>query len=188
MLVGFSLISEFLNAALRFHLSHSTIRDQKDLLDGLGPLSTDSARIKLVRAMGWLPNLLSDGVESFRQFRNIVAHQIVLNSDIDILSKIPRPTKDFLDSKFSVIVKGYQDLEYDEDFTYEEPKTADPRAYALILALYTLETVICAPASLRLGLGVRIGGIYTSEEGPPWAMEAHAHCIHAVSTLWLTRK
>lgn len=180
VLLGFSLISECLNASVRYHLSHSTKRDQSDLLDGLGPLSSDAAKLKLVRVMGWLPIIISDGVEAFRKTRNIVAHQIKLNDEIKILSKIPSPTRKHLDETITRVVSVVIDLADRDGLKIERVQNSyDLRAYALFLALFTLEAVVCGPGSLRLGLGDQVEGFYSFDEAPPWAAEARRSCAKA---------
>lgn len=84
VLVAFSLLSTCIGSALSYNLRFASKKDRESLLEGLGPLSTDSARIRLIKALGWLPDRVAASVNCMRQQRNRVAHSILQVEEINL--------------------------------------------------------------------------------------------------------
>ena len=177
IVVIFSLISHCVDKALRYHFSHSTKTDQKELLEGLGPLASDAARIKLLRVLGWVSPELADAVDGVRRLRNRLSHSldaIALDSHIHI----PEP---LLTRLCSAIDKGIEAAlsVASEGFRPDGDKARSIPGIGLMLAGNVLEEIVTAPACLRLGIpvGSRLHGF---DDAPAWLTDVRHSVVRAL--------
>lgn len=170
IVVSFSLASKCLDAATRFHLSHSSASDRKELLDGLGPLASDAARLKLLRVLGWLSPELSQEVDALRKIRNKISHGLEA-IDLDPATHLPRAShqrlREQVDNMLNSVRQGV-----DSPPAFDESKSHSLAAYGIILSGLLLEEVVSGPATKRLGMPVH-QPIYGVEDAPAWTQEVH---------------
>ena len=165
IIVSFSLIAKCLDAALRFHLSHSNKKDQKDLLEGLGPLATDAAKLKFLRVIGWLPQRTSEGIECIRKVRNRVSHSIDPGIDLRPKAWLTKEVIEHLDGVIDSLVEAVNT----QTTTKLKPELGKTfSGYAMLLAMYCVEEVVAAPSKRILGVS---GGstFYGADDQPEWS-------------------
>jgi len=81
VLVAAAMVNQLLFGALKYNLVRLSKREEEDLFEGFGPLSTFSAQIKLGFAMGLYGKKLRHDLDTIRTIRNDFAHTI---DDIDL--------------------------------------------------------------------------------------------------------
>jgi hypothetical protein len=182
VMIGFSAVSKSLAIGLNAHLSHSSEKDRKEMLEGLGPLASDAAKLRLARLMGWVPPLVSSGVQALRKARNLVAHDIVDVSQIPFPENLPKEVDAHLQERVVSIVEAANS---GDDVL---PKLAVNDAnkigcYALLLAFDTIDSIVWGPARLRLGIGPATGKVMNSDEAPEWAQRSLRNMVGGVLLL-----
>jgi hypothetical protein len=165
----FSLISKSIDSAIRFHFSHASKKEIKELMGGLGPLASDASRIRLLKALGWLHPQLCDAINSFRKIRNTLSHEI-----IDFNNKEPNFLPEETLTHFDNIYNRINDALFDS----EKPKMDMERlrsisGYGIVLSSETMEEIIMAPSKLRLGIGSKRGSFYSDKDCPKWVRKLH---------------
>jgi hypothetical protein len=76
VLVGTAMLEDVLRGVVAFKCMHLTETEKADLLDGMGPLSAFSAKIKAAYAFGLIGAKTRDDLEVVREIRNAFAHGI----------------------------------------------------------------------------------------------------------------
>jgi DNA-binding MltR family transcriptional regulator len=97
-----SYVEEILRRAYVMHLSPDVEGGVKELLEGSGPLSTFSSRIKMAHALGWIEKKQAFEINQLRKIRNCFAHEFKINSFsdrpvIDHISNIDKYEKTLID-------------------------------------------------------------------------------------------
>jgi hypothetical protein len=141
------------------------------MLEGMGPLSSDAAKLRLARLMGWMPPIVSSAVQSLRQARNLVAHDIVDTDEIPFPSNLSKDAEGYLDAGIAAMVDAANS---GEEVTQKLVTNDDHKIgrYALLLAFDTLDCVVWGPAKLRLGIGPTTRGLFKHDEAPEWAKDS----------------
>ena len=166
----FSLTSRCIDAAVRFHLSHSSGKDQKELLDNLGPLATDAARLKLLRVLGWLPVQISSGVESIRRIRNKVSHSLVEHEDLRPEVYFEKDTLAHLNDVVDGMVTAAQGaMKEPDEPTLKVERVKSFSGYGILLAGLAVEAIVSAPSRQLLGVHRDVTHFYGFEDAPAWA-------------------
>lgn len=76
VLVGSAMLEDVLRGVIAFRCTHLTQTEKAELLDGVGPISTFSAKIKAAYAFGMIGAKTRDDLEVVRELRNAFAHGI----------------------------------------------------------------------------------------------------------------
>lgn len=182
VMIEFSAVSKSLAIGMRTHLSHSTERDRREMLEGFGPLATDASKLRLARLMGWIPKVIDNGVTSLRQSRNIVAHDIVSDDDISFPTNLPDDTKGHLDTTITRMIEAANDHSDTNNYSLLPQHTTG--LYSLLLSLETLSAVIWGPARLRLGISTdHLSSVHQTDETPRWQAESNRNMADALLLL-----
>jgi hypothetical protein len=182
VMIGFSAVSKSLAIGMKAHLSHSSEKDRKEMLEGLGPLSSDAAKMRLARLMGWVPPLVSGGVQALRQARNLVAHDIVDTSEIPFPRNLPKDVEADLSARIvSMVDAANSGDEVNPKLIADDAHKVG--RYALVLAFDTLDSIVWGPARLRLGIGAATGKLFKTEEAPEWATRSLLGMVGSVLLL-----
>lgn len=146
VLVSFSLLSRCIEGALSYNLRFASKRDRESLLEGLGPLSTDSARIRLIKALGWLPDRISSSLNCMRQERNRVAHGILKVEEINLSNLV---TSEYRSYSENLKQRWLQVLKTEDGKRMVEAHE-DPTFWVALLAYETTLSVVYAPARQKI--------------------------------------
>lgn len=170
IIIGWSLVSYCLDFAVRQNLGHGTQKQVAELVEGLGPLSSDAAKLKLTRALGWLQPHIFEAANAVRKWRNKVAHQIVRNEDVEKYNALPQLFREEIDRVVEAVralaakTTGYQ---------IKKMPVNDIvllKCALLLLANHVMGSVIFGPA--RLALGMTGGPVFFGrEESPQWWLD-----------------
>lgn len=182
VIVGFSAVSKSLAIGIRTHLKYSSERDRKEMLEGLGPLASDAAKLRLARLMGWVPKLVDGGISALRQSRNRVAHDIVSDADIQFPSNLPDETRVHLDQTVQRMIDAANS--HPETRGLARRAEHDVGLYALLLSLEALSALMWGPSRLRLGMGDgHLASVSRFDESPKWYAESHRNMADAMLLL-----
>lgn len=178
LISGWALISYTMAEALKIHATHAKEKDKKELFGPLGPLGTDSGRIRLARAFGWIPANAQLLLDDIRKARNKIAHEVDSAANVDLQSIFSSPYRrtleDTLERAFSVMKEASVEFELNDDI----------RRYAslfVLLAQTTFEWVLWGPSRERLGLPTEtVPTFFNYEEAPAWAQELNKAVVRAI--------
>lgn len=142
-----SYVEEILRRAFSMHLNADVEGGVKGLLEGNGPLSTFSDRIKLAHALGWIEKDQASEINQLRKIRNVFAHEFRINTFSE------KPIVDHLNT-----IRHYEDNIYkwlDED-GHKYRRAASGRELFVLRSLGLLANVIImlgtAPTLIKNGL------------------------------------
>lgn len=167
VIVAFSLISRAMDSGLRHHLNFASNKEQRALLEGIGPLASDSARLRLLKALGWIPAQFANAIDALRSKRNEVAHSIVDAAEIDISTLFPDETTKRFDAALDRMLETYNQNTTGKKL---EQSVERCRFFPVFLAADVVEAVAFGPSKLRLGIdhnSIRSMGVH--DEMPDWA-------------------
>lgn len=165
-----SLIAKAIDVAIRFHFSHASPKELKELLEGLGPLSSDASRVRLVKALGWLSPWLCNGANAFRGTRNFLSHEITEFNDNTPTNFLPSEITEKIDESFDRINIS---LSKNSCNLIDIHRAKSISGYGIMISAEILEEIILSPSKQRLGISNRRGAFYTETDCPSWAQELH---------------
>lgn len=164
-----ALISEWMDAGLKYHLRFGSERQRKELFGPMGPLGTDSAKLRLLLALGWVPGSTVTILDRLRKKRNLLAHSISPSDEIELSEIFNDEKSTTLKSRLSAV----ENASGEDGSTREKRKEVEGKALLLLLALDVLVSTVCGPSRLELGLGESSAPAFFSfDEGPEWFRES----------------
>lgn len=166
IITSFSLISYCLNEAFHFHFRHVGRKDRDLLLEGLGPLSSDSSRLRLAKALGWLPKVLVLPIDRMRAERNRIAHGVVDSGSVNF-DCLEEPV---FSSRCSDLFAKWTDVLFDVNGKSVVPVYKASIRYVSLLSFDTLVSLIYGPGKLLIGISTNHVGALPGdrETRPPW--------------------
>lgn len=149
---GWALTSYYLRAALEAQTQFDSRSQQQEFFGPMGPLGTDSGRIRLARSFDWIPKEQQLLLDKLRKKRNLIAHEVSDGSAIDLKEIFSCTYSDQLKSRIDKVLKAYSDAALDDGQTFNRTSDFFVSAMFVLLAFDTFEWIYWGRSRDRLRL------------------------------------
>ena len=187
LIAGWATLEECLEAGIRFHLKHGTPKEQKEFLQGFGPLATDSSRVRFALLMGWITNDDRDFLNPIRKSRNEIAHGIIPDSAISFPSNLRKDLAVEISEKLDRMIDAAREVDGEKVLRIKIPDSAKWRVFFFLIANDVLEAIVCGPGRQRLQMSEGNRTFFGSEDAPEWVNNNRKSIARAILELGASR-
>jgi hypothetical protein len=178
LISGWALTSYALSEALKIHCAHATDKDKKELFGPLGPLGTDSGKIRLARAFGWITPQAQQLLDQIRKARNKIAHEVDTVTQLDLAPIFSAPYSEVLSAKLEIALRIMRESRPKLDSENESLRYA---SLCVLLSQAVFEWILWGPSRERLGLPTEENPTFFAyDEAPEWAQSLNKAVVGAM--------
>jgi hypothetical protein len=181
---GWALVSFYLCAALEAHAEFESRTQQQEIFGPMGPLGTDSGRLRIARSFGWIPKEQQSLLDTIRKKRNLIAHEVSDGSSINFDAIFSGNYADLLKTRIDHVVAAYSDAVSQDGGNFERTSEYEVSAIFTMLAFDTFEWVFWGRSRDRLRMtDTKTPIFFPDGTEPNWHREFVLSMVTAIVSL-----